>query len=226
MSETSSDFSSALSKQDSTDIIDDDGVSDDDTGARPPQAQELQTRPSDGEDESRSASVSHSTEHFESLGAYELDSESREAYRLARKQKKAEKRAMKAAKREARRLVKEKERAEKRARREAKRELKRLHRLKKQQMAASDYQEEFSRDGMVVPSPSVMDWTMQAGIDAVAGGDLSPFDACIEAELQQGNLTPLSDRPTSPLRKSAIIVTTVCAGISLDGNFEFCYPAS
>ncbi|VDP91896.1 unnamed protein product [Echinostoma caproni] len=132
------------------------------------------------------------------MGAYELDSESREAHRLARKQKRAEKRAMKAAKREAKRLVKE----EKRARREARRELKRLHRLKKQQqMTTSDFQvDEFSRDGIIIPSPSTMDWTLQAGIDSVAGGDLSPsLDACIEAELQQGNVTPLSDRPTSPL---------------------------
>ncbi|TPP59370.1 Hepatoma derived growth factor protein [Fasciola gigantica] len=201
LSETSSDFSSALSKQDSADIIDDDVVSDDDAVTKQSQNQEVSTQPSDVEDESLSASVTHSTDHTEPLGGYELDSESREAYRLARKQKKAEKRAMKAAKREAKRLVKEQERAEKRARREAKRELKRLHRLKKQQIASSDYQEEeFSQDVMVMPSPSAMDWTMQAGIDSVAGGDLSPFDACIEAELQQGNLTPLSDRPTSPLR--------------------------
>lgn len=80
LSETSSDFTLALSKQDSTDIIGDD------TGTRPTQAQRVPTRSSDGEDESRSASVSQSTEHFEIPGAYKLDSESCEAYRSAKKQ--------------------------------------------------------------------------------------------------------------------------------------------
>ncbi|KAF6779621.1 hypothetical protein AHF37_00920 [Paragonimus kellicotti] len=208
-SETSSEVSSVLSKQDSVEAnVASDEEEEENNTLTKRSSVDASTQGDVLSDEECGAD--NSLSRLSPTPASDLDSDGYEARRLARKlQKKAEKKALKkAAKREAKRLAKEAERAEKRARREAKRELKRLHRLKKQRMLMEQSDvppgngsETASND---VQSLALETWT-ENQIDFSDTHTFSPtaqlpYDELIAAELEDDYLSPVVDRPTSPLK--------------------------
>ncbi|KAF7259719.1 hypothetical protein EG68_02781 [Paragonimus skrjabini miyazakii] len=208
-SETSSEVSSVLSKQDSAEA---NVASDEEEEGNNTMTKRSSVDASTQGDvlSDEECGADNSLSRLSPIPASDLDSDGYEARRLARKlQKKAEKKALKkAAKREAKRLAKEAERAEKRARREAKRELKRLHRLKKQRMLMEQSDvppgngsEAVSND---VQSLALESWT-ENQIDFSDTHTFSPtaqlpYDELIAAELEDDYLSPVVDRPTSPLK--------------------------
>ncbi|KAA3673690.1 uncharacterized protein DEA37_0007791, partial [Paragonimus westermani] len=209
VSETSSEVSSVLSKHDSAEpnVASDEEKEGNDTVVKR-SSLDASTQGDVLSDEECGAE--NPLSHLSPIPTSDLDSDGYEARRLAKKlQKKAEKKALKkAAKREAKRLAKEAERAEKRARREAKRELKRLHRLKKQRMLMEQNDvppgngsEAVSND---VQSLVLETWT-ENQLDFSETHTFSPaaqlpYDELIAAELEDDYLSPVVDRPTSPLK--------------------------
>ncbi|KAF5394060.1 hypothetical protein PHET_12306, partial [Paragonimus heterotremus] len=209
-SETSSEVSSVLSKQDSAEAnVASDEEEEGDNTLTKRSSVDASTQGDVLSDEECGAD--NSLSRLSPTPASDLDSDGYEARRLARKlQKKAEKKALKkAAKREAKRLAKEAERAEKRARREAKRELKRLHRLRKQRILMEQSNVP-PGNGSEVASNDVQSLALETWTDnQIDFSDTHtfsptaqlPYDELIAAELEDDYLSPVVDRPTSPLSK-------------------------